>query len=124
MGRAQLSRLAGVFFKGSYAISDQWKEGSRVLFLGPDESGIYSIIETHIPNKIIKFKYLGKVINGKEQPMDEESKAWSGATEAYKIIEGPEVNTLQVEIDVMEEHVELMTATFPKALERVKQKCS
>ncbi len=38
-----------VFFEGSYAITDNWKEGSKVLFLNPGQYGIFSIIETHIP---------------------------------------------------------------------------
>jgi len=108
------------FQEGSYAITDNWKEGSKVLFLAPDQSGIYSIIETHIPNKMIRFKHIGKVLEGKEQPMDDETKTWSGTTEIYTLTEGTNHNTLTVEIDILEEHLDFMTATFPKALEKVK----
>ena len=110
-----------VFFEGSYAISDNWIEGSKVLFLGPDQSGIYSIIETHIPNKVMMFKHIGNVLKGKEQPIDDETKTWSGATEIYTLTEGIGNNTLTVEIDVLEEHLNFMTNTFPKALEMVKR---
>ena len=111
---------ASVFFEGSYAITDNWKEGSKVLFLSPDQSGIYSIIETHIPNKVMLFKHIGKVLKGKEQPIDDETKTWSGATEIYTLTEGTDNNKLTVEIDVLDEHLDFMTITFPKALERVK----
>lgn len=115
---------ASVFFDGSYAITDNWKEGSKVQFLAPDQSGIYSLIETHIPNKIMQFKHIGNVVNGKEQSIDDEAKKWSGATEIYTLNEGLECNTLIVEIDVLDEHLDYMTNTFPKALEKVKNNCS
>jgi hypothetical protein len=115
---------ASVFFEGSYAITDNWEEGSKVLFLSPDQSGIYSIIETHIPNKIIMFKHIGNVLKGKEQPIDDETKTWSGATEIYTLTEGTDSNTLTVELDVLDEHLNFMTITFPKALEKVKNNCS
>lgn len=109
-----------VFLEGSYVITDNWKEGSKVLFLSPDQSGIYSSIETHIPNKVMQFKHIGNVIKGKEQPIDDETKKWSGTTEIYTLTEGTDNNTLTVEIDVLDEHLDFMTITFPKALEKVK----
>ncbi|GAA4271802.1 hypothetical protein U6A24_14525 [Aquimarina gracilis] len=112
-----------VFFEGSYAITDNWEEGSKVLFLSPDQNGIYSIIQTHIPNKIMKFQHIGNVINGKEQPLDHETKKWSGTTEVYTLSEGKEGITLSVEIDVLDEHLEFMKKIFPKALEKVKDNC-
>lgn len=115
---------ASVFFEGSYAITDKWKENSKVLFLAPDKSGIYSIIETHIPNKVMKFKHLGNVVKGQEQPIDDETKKWSGATEIYTLSDRNEINKLTVEIDVMDEHLDFMKSTFPIALEKIKTNCS
>lgn len=115
---------ASVFFEGSYAITDNWKEGSKVLFLSPDQSGIYSVIETHIPNKIMMFKHIGKVVKGKEQPIDDETKTWTGTTEMYTLTEGTDSNALTVEIDVLDEHLEFMKNTFPKALQKIKNNCS
>jgi hypothetical protein len=115
---------ANVFFEGSYAVTDNWKEGSKVLFLAPDKSGIYSSIEKHILNKIMSFKHLGNVIDGKEQPIDDKTKTWSGATETYTITEERDYNRLTVDIDILDEHVEFMSNTLPKALEKVKNNCS
>ena len=115
---------AGVFFKGSYALTDNWKEGSTVLFLAPDQSGIYSSIEKHIAHKIMKFIHIGNVVKGKEQPVDDEAKKWSGATEVYTLTRAQDCNILTVDIDVLDEHVDFMTATFPKALEKIKSNCS
>lgn len=113
---------AGVFSEGAYAVSDNWKVGSTVMFLGPDQSGIYSIIENHIPNKHIQFKHIGNVLKGEQQAPDEESKKWSGATESYSLIEGEESIKLLVEIDIMEEHLDFMETRFPKALEKIKNR--
>lgn len=111
---------AGVFFEGSYAVADSWEEGNKVHFLAPDKSGIYSLIETHVPNKTITFKHIGNVVQGKEQPVDEETKKWSGATESYTLTEGTDHNALTIDIDIMDEHVEFMSKTFSKALEKIK----
>lgn len=70
------------------------------------------------------FKHIGNVVKGKEQPIDDETKTWSGATEIYTLTEGTDSNTLTVEIDVLDEHLNFMTITFPKALEKVKNNCS
>ncbi|WP_299114169.1 hypothetical protein [uncultured Winogradskyella sp.] len=113
-----------VFFDGSYAVTDNWKEKSKVLFLAPDKSGIYSIIETHIPNKIMSFKHIGNVVKGQEQPIDDDTRKWSGATETYTITKEKNSNKLTVEIDILDEHLDFMKNTFPKALEKVKANCN
>ncbi len=114
---------AGIFFEGSYYVADNWDAGSTIYFLAPDKSGIYSVIEKHLPNELIEFRHVGNVMDGKEQPLDDETKKWSGATEIYKVLEEKGTNTLKVEIDVMNEHLEFMTNTFPKALKKVKTIC-
>jgi len=116
-------KWASVFLEGSYVKADNWKEGNKVLFLSPDQSGIYSLIEKHIPNQIIQFKHIGNVLKGKEQPIDEKTKKWSGATEIYTIIEGIDNHTLTIEIDVLDEHLDFMTDKLPKALEKIKDNC-
>ncbi|WP_373018222.1 hypothetical protein [Muriicola sp.] len=115
---------AGVFFEGSYAVTDGWKEGSTVLFLNPDQNGIYSEVETHVPDKIMKFRHIGNVVDGKPQPLDEETRLWSGSTEQYTLVEGEGQYTLIVDIDIMDEHLDFMKSTFPKALDKIKKKCT
>lgn len=114
----------GVFSEGAYYVTDNWEAGNKIMFLAPDQSGIYSIIETHIPNEIIHFKHMGSVLNGKMLPIDDEAQKWSGANEIYKLKSGTNFVTLSIEIDVLDEHVTFMSAKFPIALERIKQNCS
>ena len=115
---------ANVFSEGSYAVTNNWEEGSKVLFLSPDQSGIYSIIQTHIPNNVMMFKHIGNVLKGKVQAVDDNTRKWSGATEIYTLTEGADYNTLTVDIDVLDEHLDFMKKTFPKALEKIKNNCS
>ncbi len=111
---------SGVFGEGAHFVLEQWEEGSKIMFLSSDRSGIYSVIEKHIPNQIIRFKHIGTVVEGEEQPIDEETKQWSGATETYKLIEGPNYYTLLIDIDVLDEHVDFMSNKLPIALEKIK----
>lgn len=111
---------ASVFYEGSYVVCDDWCEGGMVKFLGPDQNGIYSLIEKYTINKVVQFKHIGAVLKGEKQAVDEETKKWSGAQERYELVEGEKQTTLNVALDVMDEHLEFMTATFPKALEKVR----
>ncbi len=103
------------FTEGSYAESD-WKQGSKVLFLSPGGDGMYSIIETKIPNDQMIFKHMGEIKNGVEDPKD-----WGGARERY-FLEGNNGKTiLTVELDSAGEMDEYFKTTFPKALDLVKK---
>ncbi len=114
---------AGVFFEGSFVVAEDWTAGSRVHFLGPDQNGIYSFIEKHLPNQIMQFRHIGTVVDGVEQPVDDETAKWSGTRETYTLLKGKTANTLMVEIDVMNEHLEFMTEKFPEALRKIKENC-
>lgn len=109
------------FTEGSHAKSD-WKEGSKILFLDPKGEGMYSTIARKIPNEFMSFKHIGYVKEGKELPVDEETKKWSGATENYTLSEQDGTTTLTVENDVFgEEWENMLKEAFPKALEKVKE---
>lgn len=112
---------SGSFGEGSHYVVDNWEEGSTIMFLASDQSGIYSIIERHVPHKTIQFRHIGNVVSGKKQLIDDESKKWSGATESYSLSKGAEFFTLLVEIDVLDEHVAFMSSKLPIALEKIKR---
>jgi len=109
-----------VFYEGSYAVSD-WNEGSKILFLGPNESGMFSVIQKKIPNEFISFKHLGMMKEGKEQPMDEETKHWSGATENYALSENNGLTTLSLEMDMSENDLPFFAEAFEKGFAIIKK---
>jgi len=110
------------FHAGSYAVSD-WKEGSKIQFLGPDGGGMYSVIEKLVPNEYMAFKHLGELKNFEEQPNNAASAAWAGAMETYTLKEENGNTNLEVSVDIAEDFnmVEYFKAAFPKALDSVKE---
>src|SRR5688572_26021299 len=75
------------FNPGSYYKGD-WKEGSKILFLGPNpdgsgEGGMVSRIKENRPHEFISIEHLGIVQNGVEDTESEEAKKWAPAYENY-----------------------------------------
>jgi hypothetical protein len=68
-----------IFAEGSSVKTDNWKEGSKVLFGDGKGNGMVSMVAANRPNEFMSFKHLGVVKDGIED-MDNE---WSGATENY-----------------------------------------
>lgn len=109
-----------VFCEGSYAITDNWKEGSRVHFLTPEGKGMYSIVSENKLYEKMVFTHIGEIDNFKELPLDTETEKWTGYQERYSIFENNGVTTVVVTIDVYENYVDFFETLFPKGLEKVK----
>lgn len=110
-----------VFHPGSYAQSD-WKEGSKILFLGGDGSnGMISKIARLIPNEFMSFQHLGELKNGVEDFDSPAAKGWAGAFENYTLHEKNSGTELNVELDADNSFADYFAQTFPKALDKVKE---
>ncbi|MEP7235526.1 MAG: SRPBCC domain-containing protein [Ignavibacteriota bacterium] len=112
------------FMEGSYAKGD-WSEGSKMQFLSPDGSGMFSKVEKNIPNEHMLFRHLGVVNKGTEETDTEESKSWNGTTESYRLSEKNGVTTLDTEMGsengIPKEFEGYFLAAFPKALQKIKE---
>lgn len=108
------------FCEGSRAETD-WQEGSRVLFLSPDGSGMLSKIAVSRPYEFMSFEHQGMVNNGVEDTKSDMAKEWAGAKEDYtlKTVDGK--TELVLEMDIGEEYLDEFLKTWPKALEKVKE---
>jgi len=104
-----------VFANDSHAVSD-WNEGSNIKFIDGKGDGMYSIIETKIPNQQMSFKHLGEIKDGIETPVE-----WAGAMESYFLKELNGVTELNMEMDMNEEFEKYFLEIFPKALDLIKQ---
>lgn len=113
-------KWTSVFCEGSYTISD-WNEGDKIHFMSPNGEGMYSIIDKKTPNEYMAFKHIGEIKDFKEQPLDEETKKWSGAMETYRLIPDEEFTDLIASNDSNEKYVDYFKDIFPKGLEVVKQ---
>jgi uncharacterized protein YndB with AHSA1/START domain len=112
-------KWTSAFSEGSHAVTD-WKEGSKVHFIGTTGEGMYSMIAKKVPNEFMSFRHIGVMKDGKELPLDEESRKWSGAMENYKLEGNPSSTKLSVEMDVADEFENYFNDAFPKALSIVK----
>lgn len=109
-----------VFGPGSHAKTD-WNKGSKVLFLGDNDSGMVSVIEELIPNEFMSFKHLGEIKDGVEDTESDKVKKWAGAHENYTLRNQEGKTELQVDMDINEEFAEMFGQLFPKALDKVKE---
>ncbi len=108
------------FSEGSYAITD-WKEGSIVHFLSPSGGGMCSKITERVDNEKMCFIHISEIKNFEEQPLTDETKLWSGASESYYLTESNGETTLTVKMDMMENHFDFFNNAFPNALTIVKE---
>jgi len=116
---ATYRQWTSAFHEGSYAVGD-WSEGSKILFLGPEGSGMTSRIFRHVPNEFLSIQHLGTVSNGIEDFDSEETQKWSGALENYAVQEKDGVTTLSIETDTAEGFEAYFRETWPKALDKLK----
>ncbi len=108
------------FAEGSHAVTD-WKEGSKVLFLDPDNNGMVSKIKTNIPNKFMSIEHLGLVKGGVEDTKSEEVHQWAGAMENYTLQGENSTTELGIEVDITDEYMDMFKKIWPKALQKVKK---
>jgi hypothetical protein len=108
------------FAEGSYAKTDNWKEGSKVLFLGPSGDGMVSKVASNKKNEYMSFEHLGVVKNGKEDTESDDVKDWAGAKENYRLIDENGKTKLAVDMDSTDEFKDYFLKTWPVALEKIK----
>jgi len=113
-------KWTSAFHEGSYAETDNWKEGRKVLFLSPGGNGMVSTVAANRPNEFMSFKHLGEIKDGVEDTTSEKVKEWAGATENYTLEENNGVTELVMEMEINEEFKEMFINIWPKALEQVK----
>ena len=111
------------FAEGSHVVTDNWKEGSKVLFLDGRGMGMVSVVASNKPNEFMSFKHLGEVKDGVEDTSSEKVSGWAGATENYFLKEAGGKTELKVEMDITDEFKDMFSKIWPKALEQVKTLC-
>ena len=109
------------FAEGSHAQTNNWKEGSKVLFLDSKGSGMVSTVAKNKPNEFMSFKHLGVVKDGVEDTVSESVQGWAGAMENYTLTEEHNKTKLVVDMDVTDDFKDYFQKTWPVALEKVKE---
>lgn len=118
---ATYRKWSAAFMEGSHAVSD-WKEGSKILFLGPEKSGMTSVIAAKRPNEFMSFKHLGIVSEGVEDTESEEAKKWrSSENYTLKDLGGKTELTVNFDGNIPAEFVGYFNEAWPKALQTIKE---
>lgn len=115
-----------IFNPGGSYYEGNWDEGSKILFLGPDEKsgkigGMVSKIAVNKPYEYISIEHLGEIVDGAEDTTSDRVKDWAGAHENYTFSEKDGVTTVKVDLDSNEEMKKMFEEMWPKALDKLKE---
>ncbi|MDP1635206.1 MAG: SRPBCC domain-containing protein [Gallionellaceae bacterium] len=114
---------AAEFMPGS-CYEGSWEQGSKILFLDPNRSGMSSMIAENRPYQFISIKHLGVIREGVEDAESEESKAWASVSENYTFKSQGGGTLLLVEMSgIPAEFETFMAEAWPKALAKLKTLC-
>jgi uncharacterized protein YndB with AHSA1/START domain len=107
------------YFKGD------WSEGSKMYFLGTDESGkeggMVSRIAKSVPGEFLSIEHLGMFENGVEDTTSEKVKAWSPSFENYTLNEKDGGTEFLVEVDLPESYVAEFDSMWDNSLKVLKE---
>lgn len=113
-----------VFSPGSHYIGS-WDNGSKILFLGPNEQGVMggmiSRIKENRKHEYISIEHLGVVQDGKEDTTSDEVKKWAGSLENYTFKDLNGKTELLVDMDINDDYKDMFNEIWPKALQKLKQ---
>ena len=110
----------GSYFKGS------WDQGSKIVFIGPDpntgqEAGMVSRIAENRLYEFVSIKHVGIISNGLEDLDSPAARKWTPAFENYTFIDQDGTTEVKVDLDVLPEHAKMFDATWPAALQKLKE---
>jgi hypothetical protein len=108
------------FSEGSHAKSD-WKQGSKILFLDGNGSGMVSRIAESRPNEYMSFEHLGEVKDGVEDTTSERVKGWAGSHENYTLKKVDGKTELIIDMDINEEYKDMFSKMWPVALDNIRR---
>ena len=104
-----------------------WNKGNKILFVGVDEhgdkGGMVSRIAENIPNQFVSIHHYGLVMGGNEITEGPEVEKWGNGFENYTFSENNGSTTVSIEIDTVDDFLDYMNETYPKAIEKLKELC-
>jgi uncharacterized protein YndB with AHSA1/START domain len=109
-----------VFAEGSTVQTDNWKEGSKIIFGDGKGSGMVSTIAANRPNEFMSFRHLGILKDGVEVTSEENTSSWNGSMENYTLTGDKDSSTLTVEMDTVDEYKDYFMKTWPEAMQKIK----
>ncbi|MBP6942739.1 MAG: SRPBCC domain-containing protein [Candidatus Buchananbacteria bacterium] len=122
---ATYRQWTNAFHEGSY-YQGSWEQGSKILFLGPDENGkadggMIGRIAENRPYEFVSIEMLGMIENGVEDTTSEAVKKWTPAHENYTFTEKDGATEVVVDIDVADEYQAMFDEMWPRSLKVLKE---
>lgn len=112
-------------FNPNSTCEGRWEKGSKMLFIGTDETGKRGGIVSEIfelrQNEYVSIRHYGLLNGDSEVTQGEQVEKWSGGFENYSFYEKGSSTTIAIEVDVPEDHITYFTEYWPKALEKLKE---
>lgn len=107
------------FSEGAHAVTD-WQTGSKVTFTDNSGDGLIGRVLVNKPHEMVSVEYTGVLAEGKEDYDSQEAIGVKGGRETYLLLEKDGITRLSIECDMAAEMFELMSRSWDKALEKVK----
>lgn len=117
-----------VFMPGSHVVGD-WSEGSKILFLAPDESGKMSgtvfRVKENKPYEFVSIENIGMVKDDKEDITSKEATLYAGALENYTFKEIDGATEVLVDLspvmELSDDYNKMYQDMWHKALQKLKE---
>lgn len=114
-------------FNPTSTYEGNWNKGSKILFVGTNESGdkegmVSEIIEND-PQHFVSVRHYGLVQGNVEITEGPEVEKWANSYENYTFEEVNETTTVIVDLDTSEDFASYMNEIYPKALNKLKEIC-
>lgn len=102
-----------------------WKKGGKMYFVGTDANskrgGMVSEIADLIPGQFVSIRHYGMLDGDAEITEGHLVEKWAGSLENYTFREQNGITTVDVAIDMAEDYQDYFNATWPKALDKLKE---
>ena len=114
-------------FNPTSSYEGSWDKGSKILFIGVDEKGekggMVSRVAENIPNRFVSIQLYGLLSADKEITEGPEVEKWANGFENYTFEESNGTTTVIVDLDTIEDFLDYMNQSYPKALDKLKEIC-
>ncbi len=114
-------------FNPTSSYEGNWEKGSKMLFIGVDEKGekggMVSRIVENVPNQFVSIQHYGLYKADQEITKGPEVEKWANGYENYTFEENNGTTSVTVDLDIIEEFLDYMNESYPKALEKLKEIC-
>lgn len=112
-------------FNPTSTYEGSWEKGSKILFVGVDETGkkggMVSEIEELQPAQFVSIRHYGFLDGDTEITTGEQVEKWAGGHENYSFQENNNVTTVTVDMDTIDEYLDYFKNTYPAALDKLKE---